>query len=915
MNYIRFILLLVIACPLKTCADALDSLREQLSTPLPVQEKVYLHLDNTCYFAGDTIWYKAYVTRADDLRPTDISRLLYVELISAEGYVMERQHVIVNGYGEACGQFALSDTIYSGYYELRAYTVWQLNFNTSQRKYDRRNTDYFYSRELQREFYTDYHGLYSRVIPIYEKPADAGMEKIMVPAPKRRAAKPKPGIAVNFYPEGGSLVCGLESRLAFEVTDKYGRPLDISGTTEGGARLVASFDGRGVISYTPGGATEEVTFGYEGKDYTFKLPESSESGCVLCYDFRKNTITVKSKGLYIAALSASCRGRNVAFLRTAPCTEYSLSVDSLHLPTGVSEVVVYDREARPVASRLLFVDNHDIGKPLDIIMTRGEGDTVGNESINPYTRLGITATFPREFRGGCSISVRDTKTDSPSYDDGNMLTELLLSGDLKGFVAHPAYYFESDDDEHKSRLDMLLMIQGWRKYTAPARIRFAPEKTTVFYGKLHKILDSYDVINEKGGSQQIIDRPIFSSNHVDFKREDLLPGIEKFDETQDADEESDKEQFQMEDRNLFEEIRKDGKVKKKVLVEAEFEKAGESAGVITPTDKYGYFDFQIPPYYGDGILFVTAYNQKDSARKTLLDLKDVDFFNASSYPKYYIQRILPFPVFTSPYSWYQTHVPHPEYSDSLIETTGNGMWYGFNKTNTLAEIKVRARRRRSLRDFNLTRPVLDLDVYDLYNLVTDRGLSFGVFEAGNFPRQASTCLFGNMGKNSDKKVKAYIGDICFYKDYMVSGMPTETNRKNITWSELVKKLQLKRLNRVKIYTDYNMRDGSNNDSGNSNEPDVLLLFSNVSDDGIRPAYSVRRYILDGIDQPEKFYSPDYSGLIPSEPKDYRRTLYWNPNVRPGKDGKFHDFFYSGSRDCKVKITASGISSDGKIYDK
>ena len=54
-----------------------DSLRHRLSTGA-VQEKVYLHIDNNCYFRGDTIWYKAYVVRADNHRITDMSRIVYV---------------------------------------------------------------------------------------------------------------------------------------------------------------------------------------------------------------------------------------------------------------------------------------------------------------------------------------------------------------------------------------------------------------------------------------------------------------------------------------------------------------------------------------------------------------------------------------------------------------------------------------------------------------------------------------------------------------------------------------------------------------------------------------------------------------------------------------------------------------------
>ena len=62
-------------------ADALDDLRSYLENSQQVQEKVYIHTDNTCYFIGDTIWYKAYVLRADSLIPTNMIKILYVELL------------------------------------------------------------------------------------------------------------------------------------------------------------------------------------------------------------------------------------------------------------------------------------------------------------------------------------------------------------------------------------------------------------------------------------------------------------------------------------------------------------------------------------------------------------------------------------------------------------------------------------------------------------------------------------------------------------------------------------------------------------------------------------------------------------------------------------------------------------------
>ena len=77
-------------------ADNLNALENRLRQNQQIQEKVYVHTDNTCYFIGDTIWYKAYVVRADNLHPTDMSKMLYVELLAPDGVVVDRQRVVVS---------------------------------------------------------------------------------------------------------------------------------------------------------------------------------------------------------------------------------------------------------------------------------------------------------------------------------------------------------------------------------------------------------------------------------------------------------------------------------------------------------------------------------------------------------------------------------------------------------------------------------------------------------------------------------------------------------------------------------------------------------------------------------------------------------------------------------------------------
>lgn len=111
----------------------LDSLEQILCNKPQIQESVYMHIDNTGYFLGDTLWYKAYVMRSDNFKPTNISRILYVELLTSEGYLVERQQLALDENSTAYGQFVIRDSLYSGYYELRAYTKWMLNFNVTEK--------------------------------------------------------------------------------------------------------------------------------------------------------------------------------------------------------------------------------------------------------------------------------------------------------------------------------------------------------------------------------------------------------------------------------------------------------------------------------------------------------------------------------------------------------------------------------------------------------------------------------------------------------------------------------------------------------------------------------------------------------------------------------------------------------------
>lgn len=136
------------ALPAQTSEAAGHILKAAQWNRLYPQEKVYLHLDNSAYFLGETIWMKAYVTRSDTENRSNISRVLYVELISPRGFVVERRKLQVTD-GLAWGDIKLTKRILkAGYYEIRAYTRYMTNWGG--RNY------------------------YSRVIPVFDKPRTEG---------------------------------------------------------------------------------------------------------------------------------------------------------------------------------------------------------------------------------------------------------------------------------------------------------------------------------------------------------------------------------------------------------------------------------------------------------------------------------------------------------------------------------------------------------------------------------------------------------------------------------------------------------------------------------------------------------------------------------------------------------------------
>ena len=921
----------------------LDSIRTLLENA-PVQEKVYLHLDNNCYYKGDTIWYKSYVVRADNLDYTDMSHILYVELLSPDGLVVERQNIIVSPDGYGDGNFALKDSLYSGYYELRAYTRWMLNFRVTEHSYGRKDREFFYNKEMAHDFFRQFGTVYSRVVPVYERPDSAGdyTQKYIVNRPKTRIEKElKEDLLVNFYPEGGHLIAGTRCRVAFEVHDEEGRQVDIEGAVCVGdktdsLRIRTNHQGRGVFTVdVPTDGRLRARFTYHGKDYRFNLPKAEDVGCALRLDAIGSELTaeIAPQGFPIDhnfAVAVLCRGVLKSFQIVTGGGR--LTLDASLFPTGVNDLIVLDEDGRLLADRLFFVNHHDYDvNPVTVTGLQSE--------YQPFEAVTLQFQAPAAMKH-LSISVRDGANEEPTYDTGTIMTDLLLSSELKGFVAYPDYYFEVDDAEHRQALDLLMMVQGWRRYdfaeiTSGERLRYEPEQYMTVEGSVWPVGDSdeihpdevrywamgifgyspsveeandSDLVDQESGSEMVTGMNRYEATTPGGLVAQQQEGTIQVEQVGTAIYVQDPEQptsafdpfFGVDNKGL----------RKPVTLEGELVFPDDIATVKMETDAGGHFVFDIPAYYGQAILFLRA-SKSDLSEEKRQKKFNKGMLDETAWPDFYVKRDLFFPVFAKKYDYYQCHQPELTAGTAFDDYTLLDTARLSKMDQTLREVKVKGKLHRGRHAIDYSKPAYVYDAVDLYNLVTDRGLSFGRFEPRKFPMQIAYALLGNYNSERALQVMARLNDqeltpYVFFRNYDPGPTVMEQFRSDM-W--VYDRIKLNRQHEIRLFTDFELRNEDRPVPMQSTVADVTLDYMLLPDDSKRYTFRDRRIILDGMYEPADFYHPDYSHQpLDADVKDYRRTLYWNPNARLNDEGRYTASFYNNGKPTRIKISTAGISS-------
>ena len=172
----------------------------------------------------------------------------------------------------------------------------------------------------------------------------------------------------------------------------------------------------------------------------------------------------------LLGITLMCRGRVCAFdtLRLsstdALSTEekvsaYPFVLDKSSLPTGVHQLTLFTSQGEVLAQRMLFV-----GHDLPAGHVTATPDAVIYEPYAPVSvQLHAADAEGAPLATTFSVAVRDRQDLGTACRD-NVLTDMLLSSELRGFIADPAWYFEAADRPHAVALDLLMLTQGWTRY-------------------------------------------------------------------------------------------------------------------------------------------------------------------------------------------------------------------------------------------------------------------------------------------------------------------------------------------------------------------------------------------------------------------------------------------------------------------
>lgn len=423
---------------------------EKFSIVYP-QQKVYLHLDKTAYKAGEMIWVKAYILNGLNHLPDTISTNLYVELISPfESRVEIKRFQMFNGFG--VGDFQLSDTLPEGLYQIRAYTNWMQNFDEA-----------FY---FNRNFPLTNPG-YVKLI----SPKQARVNQKVLENRQKKADETD----LQFLPEGGVLVDDLLSTVAFKAVNELGKGVELKGSIvdENGTEITpfeTFFKGIGRFILTPKKGKKYFAVAKSGdNNLRVPLPQSMETGLVMHVENSAKSLTITlqtnkpstndrsaNEILLVGQIGGKIYYHHMLVLEK---NSAEVTLDKAYFPSGIMQITAFSGRGMPLAERLVYNNRLDY-----MMINMTATDTSVAEGTKLLLTFSVTDPARNPLPANMSLSVTREKSSVPAINNDNIVSSLLLSSDLKGFIEDPYEYFIDNTPFRQQALDNLMLTNGWRRF-------------------------------------------------------------------------------------------------------------------------------------------------------------------------------------------------------------------------------------------------------------------------------------------------------------------------------------------------------------------------------------------------------------------------------------------------------------------
>ncbi|HVW96079.1 MAG TPA: MG2 domain-containing protein [Mucilaginibacter sp.] len=394
-----------------------------------LQEKIFVHTDKTTYLPGEIVWFKIYCVDGNDHKPLTLSKVVYAEILdNNQNPVAQAKIAINNGIGD--GSLYIPVTVNNGNYKFRAYTSWMKNFSP----------DYYFEKII------------TLVNPLKSPNIGANAN----------TAKSD----VQFFPEGGNLVNGITSKVAFKVTGPDGKGRAATGVivsehNDTIAKLQSLKFGMGNFLFTPAaGTTYKAIVNVGGSRMTVSLPKAESQGYVMNLSDKGADLDISVKGpdgnVYLFAHTRKeMKAAEAAYVSNGST---HFIVKKASLSDGISAITIFNGAKQPVCERLYFKrPEHKL-----LITASSDQKQYGkrkkvNIDVDVKNKNGIAVAT--------NMSMAVYRVDSlQNIDRTNIFDYLWLGSDLKGGIESPEYYFDNVTAESDEALDNLMLTQGWRRF-------------------------------------------------------------------------------------------------------------------------------------------------------------------------------------------------------------------------------------------------------------------------------------------------------------------------------------------------------------------------------------------------------------------------------------------------------------------